>query len=75
VALGTTQSLIGLSTKNTYWGVKPAGELGRQPGHLHAPTVLKFVILYFPEHSRPTQARTGCAFPFIVCIVLRVGRT
>jgi len=39
MALGPTQPLTEMSTRNTSWGVKAAGAQGWQPYHLHGPTV------------------------------------
>ena len=41
MALGLTQPLTEMSTRNISWGVKAAGAYGRQPYHLHVPIVLK----------------------------------
>ena len=42
-------------------GVKAASALGRQPYHLHVPTVLKSGSLKLLEHSGPVQACNGIA--------------
>jgi hypothetical protein len=39
MALGSTQPLTEMSTKNISWGVKAAGAYGWQPYHLHMPIV------------------------------------
>jgi hypothetical protein len=39
VALGSTQPLTEMSTRNISWGVKTAGAYGWQPYHLQVPTV------------------------------------
>ena len=44
-------------------GVKVAGAQGRQPYHLHVPTVLKSVSLSLVEPSGPVQACNGMALP------------
>ena len=45
MALGLTQPLTEMSTKNISWVVKAAGAYGLQPYHLHVQTVLKSGIL------------------------------
>jgi hypothetical protein len=40
-ALGSTQPLTEISTRNIFWGVKAAGAYDRQPYHIHALIVLK----------------------------------
>ena len=64
MALGLTQPLTGMSTRNFSWGVKAAGEKGWQPYHLHVPIVLKSGSLNLPEPSGPVQACNGIALPF-----------
>jgi hypothetical protein len=39
MALGSTQPLTEMSTRNISWGVNAAGAYGWQPYHLHVPTV------------------------------------
>jgi hypothetical protein len=39
MALGSTQPLTEMSTRNIFWGVKAAGAYGWQPDHLHVPIV------------------------------------
>ena len=41
MALGLTQPLTEMHTRNIYWWVKAASAEGWQPYHLHVPTVLK----------------------------------
>jgi hypothetical protein len=57
MALGLTQSLTAMSTRNISWGVKLAGAWGRQP----LPTVLKSGSLNLLEPSGPVQAYNGIA--------------
>ena len=64
MALGLTQPLTGMSTRNFSWGVKAAGEKGWQPYHLHVPIVLKSGSLNLLEPSGPVQACNGIALPF-----------
>jgi hypothetical protein len=40
-ALGLTQPLTEMSTRNIFWGVKVASVQGSQPYHLHVQFVLK----------------------------------
>ena len=64
VALGSTQPLIEMSTRNIYWGVKAAGAKGWQPYHLHVPIVLKSGSLNLLEPSGSVEACNGIAFTF-----------
>ena len=41
MALGSTQSLTEMSTRNIFWGAKVAGAWGWQLYHLHKPIVMK----------------------------------
>jgi hypothetical protein len=65
-ALGSTQPLTEISTRNISWGVKAAGALGWQPYHLHVPIVLKSGSLNFLEPSGLVQAYNGIVLPFII---------
>jgi hypothetical protein len=62
MALGSTQPLTEISTRNIYWGVNVAGAYGWQPYHLHVPTVWKSGSLNLLEPSGPVQACNGIAF-------------
>ena len=62
MALGSTQPLTEMGTRNISWGVKAAGAYGWQPYHLHVPTVLKSGSLNLLEPSGPVQACNGIAF-------------
>jgi len=64
MALGLTQPLAEMSTRNISWRVKAAGEYGWQPYHLHVPIVLKSGSLNLLELSGPVQARNGIALLF-----------
>jgi len=64
VAMGSTQPLTGMSTRNISWGVKAAGAYGWQPYHLHVPDVLKSGSLSLLGRSGPVQACNGIAFLF-----------
>ena len=68
MALGLTQSLTEMSTRNISWGVKAAGAYGRQPYHLHVLNVLKSGSLNLLEPSGPVQACNGIALPFAFTI-------
>ena len=61
MALGLTQPLTEMSTRNISWGVKAAGAYGWQPYHLHVPNVLKSWSINLPESLRPVQACNGIA--------------
>ena len=63
MALGLTQPLSDLSTRNTSWGIKAAGAYGWQPYHLDVPIVLKSGSLNLLEPSGPVQACNGIALP------------
>jgi hypothetical protein len=68
MALGSTQPLTEISTRNISWGggggVNAAGAYGCQPYHLHVPIVLKSGSLNLLESSGPVQACNGTALPF-----------
>jgi len=64
VALGSTQLLTEMSTRNISWGVKAAGAWGWQPCHLHVSSVLKSGSLNLLEPSGPVRACNGIALPF-----------
>ena len=64
MALGLTQPLTEMSTRNISWGVKAAGAYGCQPYHPHVPIVLKSGSLSLLESSGPVQACNGIALPF-----------
>jgi len=58
MALGSTQPLTEMSTRNISWGVKAAGAYGWQTYHLPVSTVLKCGSLNNLEASGPVQACT-----------------
>jgi len=62
MALGSTQPLKEMSSRNVSWGVKAASAYGWQPYHLQVPTVLKSGSLNRLESSGPVQACNGIAF-------------
>jgi hypothetical protein len=64
MAVGSTQPLTDMSTRNIFWGVKVANASGCQPYHLHVPNVLKSGSLNLLEPSQPVQACNGIALPF-----------
>ena len=59
MALGFSQPLIELSTRNISWGVKAGGAYGWQPYHLHVTIDLKSGSLSLLEPSGPVQACNG----------------
>jgi len=59
MALGLTQPLAEMSTRNISWMVKTDGAYGLQHYHLHVPIVLKSGNLNLQEPSGPAQACTG----------------
>jgi hypothetical protein len=64
MALGLTQHLTEMSTRNISWGLKAAGAYGRQPYHLHVPIVLKSGSPNLLEPSEPVQACNGIALTY-----------
>jgi hypothetical protein len=62
-ALGSTQPLTEMSTRNIFWGVEAVCTWGSQPYHLHVPTVLKSGSFSLLEPSGPVQACNGIALP------------
>jgi len=63
MALGLTQPLTDMSTRNISWRVKAAGAYGLQPYHLYVPIVLKSGSLNLLETSGPAQTCNGIALP------------
>jgi hypothetical protein len=64
MALGLTQPLKEMSTRNISWWVKAASVYGWQPYHIRVRTVMKSGSLNLPEPSVPVQACNGIALPF-----------
>ena len=62
MALGSTQPLTEMSTRNISWGVKAAGAYDWQLYHLHVPIVLKSESLHLLEPSGPVKACNRTAF-------------
>jgi len=76
MALGLTQPLKEVSTRNISWGVKVAGAEGWQPYYLKAPNVLKYWGLRLREPSGPLQACNGIdlsIFTFVVLVLMVVA--
>jgi len=63
MALGLTQPLTEMSTRNISLEVKAAGAYGRQLYHLHVPILLKSGSLNLLETARPVQACNGITLP------------
>jgi len=61
MALGLTQPLTEMSSRNISWGVKAAGAKGWQRYYLHVPTVLKSGSLNLLQPRGPVQTCTGIA--------------
>jgi len=61
-ALGSTQTLTEISTRNISWGVKADDTYGWQLYHLQVSTVLKSGSLNPLEPSGPVQAHNGIIF-------------
>jgi len=70
VALGLTQPLMEMSTRNISWGVKATGAYGWQPYHLQVLTVLKSGSLSLLEPSGPVQACNGIALLLLLSLPL-----
>ena len=62
MALGLTQPLTEMNTRNVSWGGKVSSAYGRQTYHIHVQTVLKSGSLKFLEPSGPVQTCNGIAF-------------
>jgi len=63
MALGLTQPLTEMSTRNISWGGKGGRCIGLTTLHLYVPTVLKFGSLILLEPSGPVQPCNGIALP------------
>jgi hypothetical protein len=63
MALGLTQPLTEISTRNISWWVKAAGAYGWQPYQFYVLIVLKSGSLKLLEPSGPVQACTVTALP------------
>ena len=59
MALGLTQFVIEISTRNISWGGKGGRCVGLKPYHLHVSIVLKSGSLNLLETSGPVQACNG----------------
>ena len=70
MALGSTQPLTEMSTRNISWRVNAAGAYDGQPYHLHVPIVLKSGSLNLLEPSGPVMR---FALPFLP-LASRPGR-
>jgi len=73
MALGLTQSVTEMSTRNVSWRVKGAGVYGWQPYHFHVPIVLKSGSLNLLEPSWPVQGCNGTALPLFMTILQAKG--
>jgi len=72
VALGVTQPLTEMNTRNISWGVKTVGGQGWQPYHLNVPIVMKFGGLNLLESSGLVQACDGIALPLLTGLTLYI---
>ena len=66
IALGLTQSLPDMSTRNIFWGVKAAGAKGWQPCNLHMLTILKSGSLNLLEPLGLLKACTVINIPLLI---------
>jgi hypothetical protein len=73
MAMGLTQSLTEMSTRNISLRVKGAGVYGWQPYHLHVPIVLNSGSLNLLEPSGPLQVCSGIALPLLMTILHAKG--
>jgi hypothetical protein len=71
MALGSTQPLTEISTRDISWGIKAAGAYGWQPYHLHVPIFLKSGSLNLLEPSGPVQACNVTALHFFTVLLWR----
>jgi len=62
MALGLTQPIVKMSTRNISWGVNAAGTWGWQPYHLQVPNVMKSGSLNLLEPSGPHRTCYGTTF-------------
>jgi hypothetical protein len=69
IALGLTQPLTEMSTRNISWRVKAASAYSWHPYHLQVLNVLKSGSLTFLETSGHVQACDGTALPFLIIVV------
>jgi len=70
MAMGLTQTLTEMITRNMSRWLKAAGARGWQPYHLHVPIVLKSGSRNFQEPSGPVQACSGIDLPFALPFVI-----
>jgi len=73
MALGSTQPVTEISTRNVFWWVKASGAQGWQPYHIHVLVLVKSGSLNCLEPSGPVQACTGIALPLPRVKVACVG--
>jgi len=73
MALGSTQPLTEMSTRNISWGVKAAGAEGSQPYHLRVPIVCTSGSPNLLEPSGPVQACNGIALPLPYGLMLQTA--
>ena len=70
MALGSTQPLTEMSTRNNSWGIKAAGGYGWQPCHIRMPIVWKSGNLSLLEPSGIFQACRGITLPYTFILIL-----
>lgn len=66
MALGSTQPLEEISTRNTSSVIKVVGAYGRQTYDLYVPIAWKSVSLNLMEPSEPVQICTELALPLLL---------
>jgi len=75
LALGLTQPLTEMSTRNISWGIKAAGAKGWQPCQFHVPIVLKSGRLNIVEHSGSVQTSNGVALPLYLTLIIALAQS
>jgi len=75
MVLGSTQPLTEMSTRDIFWGVKTASEVGWQTYHLHVPIASKSGSLKLLDLSGPVQACTGVSLHYLKLCDYAAGKS
>jgi hypothetical protein len=75
MAVGLTQPLTEMSTRNISWGGKGGWCVGLTIYHLHVPIVLKYEGLNLLERYGPIQACNGIALPLSLPYTTYLNKT
>jgi hypothetical protein len=70
MAVGSTQPLTEINTRDISWEVKAAGAYGSQSHHLLVPIVLKSGNLNLPDHQGLSRPLQGLLYLFSRVVVL-----